>query len=188
VDGKGCVCVRTNGYSTPLKPGTRVEVAVLPAHVDIRHAGALVARHARCYGRRQQVLDLEHYLDVLERKPGALAGSTPLAQWRQAGRWPDSFDCLWRQLNDRHGRPAGTRHMIELLQLGKQHGHARLVGAVEAALRLGAHDAAAVRYLLTADSAAAPRVPPLEVGALARYERPLPTLAAYDRLLSGRTS
>jgi hypothetical protein len=29
------------------------------------------------------LLNLEHYLDVLERKPGAMAGSTPLAQWRQ---------------------------------------------------------------------------------------------------------
>jgi hypothetical protein len=36
------------------------------------------------------VLDLEHYIDVLERKPGALAGSSPLQQWRERGRWPDS--------------------------------------------------------------------------------------------------
>jgi hypothetical protein len=27
--------------------------------------------------RFEPVLELEHYLDVLERKPGALAGSTP---------------------------------------------------------------------------------------------------------------
>jgi hypothetical protein len=37
-------------------------------------------------GRRQHVLDLEHYLDVLIHKPGAFAGSKPLAQWRAAGR------------------------------------------------------------------------------------------------------
>jgi hypothetical protein len=36
----------------------------------------------RCYRRQQQILDLEHYLEVLERKPGALAGSKPLARWR----------------------------------------------------------------------------------------------------------
>src|ERR1700704_2900451 len=42
----------------------------------------------RSYGRHQQVLDLEHYLDVLEHKPGAFAGSKPLDQWRRAGRWP----------------------------------------------------------------------------------------------------
>jgi hypothetical protein len=41
-------------------------------------------RYDNC-SRRQQVLDLEHYLDVLDRKPGALAGSTPLAQRRESG-------------------------------------------------------------------------------------------------------
>jgi len=51
------------------------------------------------------VLNLEHYLDVLERKPGALAGSTPLTQWRQAGRWPETFDR--EALNARHGRQKG---------------------------------------------------------------------------------
>jgi hypothetical protein len=35
---------------------------------------------ACCYRRQQQILDLEHYLDVLYRKPGALAGSKPLEQ------------------------------------------------------------------------------------------------------------
>ena len=63
----------------------------------------------------EQVLNLEHYLDVLERKPGALAGSSPLKQWRERGRWPESFDRLWQSLRERHGRQAGTRAMIELL-------------------------------------------------------------------------
>ena len=46
----------------------------------------------------QQVLDLEHYLDVLERKPGALIGSKPLAAWRQRGLWPESYDRLLAEL------------------------------------------------------------------------------------------
>ena len=57
-----------------------------PTQVEVRHAGHSLAWHARCYGRQQQVLDLEHHLDVLEQKPGALAGATPLAQWRAQGR------------------------------------------------------------------------------------------------------
>ena len=85
-----------------------------------------VARHERCYSRQQQILDLEHYLDVLRKKPGALAGSTPLAQWRQAGRWPECFDRLWQALNTRHGRQEGTRQMIELLSLGAGEGWDRL--------------------------------------------------------------
>ena len=85
--------------------------------------GRCIARHERCYGRQQQVLDLEHYLDVLERKPGALAGSKPLAAWRQRGLWPESYDRLLDELIGRHGKQSGTRQMIQVLSLIKQHGH-----------------------------------------------------------------
>jgi hypothetical protein len=34
VDSKGCVKVRTNCYSTPLKPGARTQVKLLPAYVE----------------------------------------------------------------------------------------------------------------------------------------------------------
>jgi hypothetical protein len=49
-----------------------------------------------------QILNLEHYLDVLERKPGAMAGSTPLKQWKQAGRWPECLDRIWKKLEERY--------------------------------------------------------------------------------------
>ena len=65
VDGNGCVQVRTNWYSTPLLPGTQGRVRVAPLTVAIWHGGQEVACHQRCYRRRQQVLELEHYLDVL---------------------------------------------------------------------------------------------------------------------------
>jgi hypothetical protein len=35
------------------------------------HQLECVARHERSFARYEQVLDLEDYLDVLERKPGA---------------------------------------------------------------------------------------------------------------------
>ena len=104
VDGKGCVKVKTNWYSTPLWPGLRVTARVWPSLVEVEHDGKCVARHQRSYGRGNQILNLEHYLDVLEKKPGAMQGSTPLMQWRQAGRWPASMDQIWRKLEDRHGR------------------------------------------------------------------------------------
>jgi hypothetical protein len=86
VDGKGRVKVKTNWYSAPLWPGLRVTALVWPLSIEIRRDGECVAQHPRCYGRGHQILNLEHYLDVLEKKPGAMAGSTPLEQWRQAGR------------------------------------------------------------------------------------------------------
>jgi hypothetical protein len=96
--------------------------------------------YKRCYSRRQQVLNLEHYLDVLAHKPGALAGSRPLWPWRAAGLWTGAYDELWQSLQQRHGQPIqpmGTRLMIEVLQLGRTSGYERLTGAIEQALRLG---------------------------------------------------
>ena len=183
VDGKGCVKVRTNWYSTPVQPGMRVRVRLLPAYVEIWQERERVARHERNFGRYQQVLDLEHYLDVLERKPGALAGSRPLRQWRESGRWPQSFDRLWQSLERREGKPAGTRTMIELLQQGSKHGWERLQQAVEQALDLGCTDAAAVRHLLVFGELAHAPVERFALDGLERYERPLPVMDEYDLLL-----
>jgi transposase len=188
VDGKGCVQAKTNWYSTPLPPGTRVRVRVLPASIEVWHEGRVVARHQRCYARQQRVLDLEHYLDVLERKPGALAGSQPLAQWRAQGRWPESFDQIWQSFQKRLGQSEGTRAMVDLLQEGRRSGYARLREAVEEAIAYGCTDPSAVRYLMHAAALSRPVRETVDIGELARYERPLPTLTAYDELLEGRMS
>ena len=184
VDGLRCVRVRTNRYSAPLPPGTVVEAKLRADYVEVWHEGARVACHERCYSRQQKILDLEHYLDVLRKKPGALAGSTPLAQWREAGRWPECFDRLWQALNMRHGRQEGTRQMIELLSHGSHEGWDRLRTAVEQALSLGCQDVAAIRHLLAAGRLIKPSVAAIEIGVLARYERPQPVLSDYDQLLA----
>jgi hypothetical protein len=186
VNGLGCVKVRTNAYSVPLDVGTRVEAKLTPVTLEVWHEGRRVAVHERCYGRYREVLELEHYLDALVRKPGALAGSKPLEQWRKSGRWPPSYDRLWDDLMERHGRAKGTKEMIELLQLGRAHGREKLRAAVDEAERLGCRDGAAVRYLLTAADLERAHPEPLDVvGVLAQFQRPLPHLDDYDRLLAG---
>lgn len=184
VDAKRCVKVKTNFYSVPVKPGTQVQVRVLPQEVEIVGSQGVLARHPRCYGRHQQLLELEHYLDVLLHKPGALAGSKPLAQCRAAGRWPPSFDQMWERLQERHGSSEGTRKMIELLEAGRTAGMGRLTRAIEQTLAFGGQDVAAVQHLLRAEHLQRVPTERVEVGELARYERPLPVLSEYDRLLT----
>jgi transposase len=184
VTSLGSIKVKTNAYSVPVKAGATVEARLAAAHVEVWHEGKRVARHERSYGRYQEILDLEHYLDVLERKPGALAGSKPLEQWRRLGRWPASYDRFWQALIERHGRQAGTKAMIALLQLGRVHGQLVLQGAIDAALVLGCTDEAAVRHLVTAQSLEHVRPATVEVGLLAQFERPLPTVGEYDQLLA----
>jgi hypothetical protein len=126
---------------------------------------------------------LEHYLDVLERKPGALAGSKPLQQWRAAGRWPGSFDSIWQDLQTRLGKSGGTKAMIELLQLGRRHGWERLRQSIDKALELGCSDLAAIRHLISADSLAHQQAQVIDIGSLVKYERPLPQIKNYDELM-----
>ncbi len=183
VDAKGCVRVRVNHYSTPLAPGTQVHVTVLPMAVEVRWQGEVVARHERCYGRHQHVLDLEHYLDVLAHKPGALRGAHALAQWRERGRWPVCYDRFWQRLSDRLGHSEGSRAMIELLGHGRRVGYDRLTTAIEATLEYGCADPSAVVYLLDATSLERPSPPSLDVGDLERFARPAPEMSIYDGLL-----
>lgn len=180
----GTVRARTNSYSVPVPAGTTVEVRVLPTAVEVWHRGRCAATHVRSYGRYQEVLELEPYLDVLEHKPGALVGSKPLDQARRSGRWPASYDQLWQTLMERQGRSAGTKAMLAVLQLGRQHGPARLRAAVDQALARGCPDAAAVRHLLVTPMLARDVPPTLgDLGVLERFERPLPAVDAYDQLL-----
>lgn len=184
VDSGGCVTVRTNRYSTPLRPGMAAQAKLYPAYVEIWSEGQRVARHERCYQRRQQILDLEHYLEPLSRKPGALAGSTALAQWRDQQRWKESHDRLWQVLNARHGRQNGTRFMVDVIQLGREHGYQRLENTIERALALGCSDVEAIRYLLLESRLERARPEAVQVLELMEYDRPLPSCGDYDRLLS----
>ena len=184
VNSLGCAKVLTNSYSVPLKPGTQVQAKVYASVVELWQDGRCVARHERCYGRQQQVLDLEHYLDVLTRKPGALAGSRPLEQQRRAGLWPESFDEIWQAFITRSGKQIGTKQMIELLKLSREFGREPLRRAIETALETGCTDIAAVQHLVHAPFLNRPVCEVMEIGSLERYQRPVPVMTEYDQLLT----
>jgi transposase len=184
VNQAGCAKVLTNFYSVPLKAGSVVEARAYSSVVEFRLHGVPLAQHERSYERSQQILDLEHYLEVLERKPGALRGSKPLAQWRIQGRWPESYDRLWELMSEKQGRQGGTRSMIALIRMGREFGYAKLETSVAQAMMLGCTDVAAIRHLLMSDQLQHAAVTTVEIGALAAYERPLPTMAEYNQLLT----
>ena len=184
VNGSRCARVLTNFYSVPAPVGSVVQARVYAAEVELWHEGKCIARHDRCFSRQKKVLDLEHYLDVLSKKPGALAGSSALEQWRAQGKWPASFDRLWEELKKRRGKQDGTRAMIDLLLLGRSHGYDALRDAIEKTVAIGCMDVGAVVLMMNGSSGELrPAAETVDIGGLNRFDRPQPTLTDYDQLL-----
>ena len=84
--------------------------------------------HPRLVASGDEHLVLDHYLEILARKPGALPGSVPLAQARADGSFTAAHEALWAQARRKLGDGAGTRALIEVLLL-----HRRLPAASVAA-------------------------------------------------------
>jgi hypothetical protein len=129
---------------------------------------------------------LDHYLELLARKPGGLARSLPLAEERDRGTWPEQFDELWTALRARWGASEADRQMVDVLMLCREHGPARVELAVRGTLAAGAIDGRAVAVLARRSS---PTVPPARLAGLdarlAAHDRPEPDLADYDQLIGG---
>jgi transposase len=188
VDAKALVTVRQNRYSVPVAlVGLRVTATIGAREITISHSGRPVARHDRLVGRFGTSAQLDHYLELLARKPAALVGSVALAQQRERGAWPDCFDELWAALADRYGRSEAARQMVDVLMLCREHGPGRAELAVRGALAAGAHDGRAVA-VLARRAQTTPTAPPALTGLeprLAVHARPAPELADYDQLLGG---
>ncbi len=120
--------------------GLRVQARVGAREIEICHAGKLVARHERMQGRLRVSASLDHYLELLARKPGALRGSLALAQERERGAWPSCLDELWGKIAERYGASEAARQMVDVLMLARERSPAELELAVRGALGAGAHD------------------------------------------------
>ncbi len=187
IDGKGCVKAHQSWYSTPLRPGNKAHVRALPSSIEVWYAGKRVALHERSYERGRQIYNLEHYLDVLDKKPGALPGSRPLAQWRAAGLWPKSLDVLHELWQKRFGCYEGTREIVDLILLAPKYGWPAIQSCTDRALEYGCTDPSAVKCLLT--QSGQPMQMALlsaeDLGALSSFDRPMPEMGQYDLLLAG---
>lgn len=148
VDAKAMAWVRANRYSVPARlAGRRVRAQIGANEIDIWHEGQIVASHERLTGKREVSAKLEHYLDLLARKPGALARSLALRQERDRGDWPGCFDELWGKIAERSGREEAARQMVDVLMLCRELGAETVKLAVAGALAAGAHDGKAVALL-----------------------------------------
>ena len=179
--------VRQNRYSVPVAlAGLRVTATIGAREITIAHDGRAVASHDRLVGRFGTSARLDHYLELLARKPAALIGSVALAQERDRGTWPDCLDELWAAIAERYGASEAARQMVDVLMLAREHGPAQTELAVRGALTAGAHDGRAVAVLARRTAGAPTPAPLTDLDPrLAAHARPAPDLADYDQLLRG---
>jgi hypothetical protein len=178
------VTVRRNHYSVPVRlVGLRVLVRVGAREITVWHDGREVARHPRLRGSQLRSARLDHYLELLQKKPGALEHSLALRQEREQGCWPDCFDQLWRAIEGKVGASEAARQMVDVLLLCREHGLQIVELAVRGALAAGAHDGRAVAVLIDRRERPEPRALSELPERLAQHQRPEPELGDYDQLL-----
>jgi hypothetical protein len=183
VDGKSLATVRQNQYSLPVHlAGLRVAARIGAREIVFSHDGKIVARHQRLQERYGVSAQLDHYLELLRVKPGALSRSLALRQEREQGQWPACFDELWRAIEGKVSRSEAARQMVDVLLPCREHDPATAELAVRGALAAGAVDGRAIALLC--DRRTRPPAVPIELpDRLAQHERPVPGLGEYDQLL-----
>lgn len=193
VDAKARICVRQSYYSVPARLAGRTVQARLGAReIVVVVDGKPVATHVRSLHKGSEDLLLDHYLEILARKPGALPGATALVTARASGVFTAAHQQFWDAARAKHGDAAGTRALIGVLLLHRTLPASGVLAGMAAAQRLARFDADLVavearRALDALQVTGRDRlVPPpawAPPEAIAAEQRPTPTLDGYDALL-----
>jgi hypothetical protein len=133
------IVVRQTYYSVPARfIGRQVRVSLRANELVVFDRHRVVARHPRVTRRYHYRDDLDHYLEILLTKPGALAGSTALAQARTDGTFTPTHDAFWAAARAAHGDAEGTRALIEVLLLHRRMPAEAVLAGIVGALEAGA--------------------------------------------------
>lgn len=133
------IVVRQCYYSVPARfIGRQVRVSLRANDLLVFDRNQVVARHPRLTRRYHHRDELDHYLEILMVRPGALAGSTGLAQARADGVFTATHDAFWAAARAAHGDAAGTRALIEVLLLHRRMPPEAVLAGITAALDAGA--------------------------------------------------
>ncbi len=217
VDRSSLVTVRMVRYSVPARLiGHRVRVSLRASEVVVFDGRTVVAAHPRIAARTGCQLVLDHYLEVLRYKPGALPGSTALAQARTAGAFTSAHEAFWAASRKVNGDTDGTRELVDVLLLHRSMTAEQVTAGISSALSVGAVTADVVavearRHANTTTAAGGAssdrhhaeqsvareqRVvsltqrrltdPAAVIAGLPPDTRPIPSVAVYDELLPRR--
>lgn len=211
VDRSSLITVRMAKYSARLI-GRQVRVSLRASEVVVFDGRDQVARHERVVARGGESINLDHYLEVLRNKPGALPGLTALAGAREQGVFTPAHEAFWQEARKVDGESAGTRSLIDVLLLHRSMRAADVIAGIRAARTVGAvsADVVAVEARLHAGGSVPDRHPVAHrrggvqrvvsltqrrladpaavIAGLPPDRRPLPSMLKYEELLTRRAT
>jgi hypothetical protein len=121
-------------------------------------------------------MEIEHYLPLLARRPGAFPYAKPVRQWEMPEVYRLFYERLCRNYNG-----DGVREFIQVLLMGRQVGREILERAMSRALAENRADSERIRQLINiADAGGVPQSMPRDY--LERSRVVLPELGQFDRL------
>lgn len=189
VNPYGLVALDTNRYSVPGHVGEEVRMRAYAFRVEILVGEEIIARHARCFGQEQDVIEPMHYLSALVQRPGAFEHAVPMRRWRTD--WPPVYETLLAELRQRWPDERGLREFLDILALHKDHPAELIERAIATTLELGAVHLDGVQLCLR--QLATGQEPPATLDLSGRDrlasigQQPV-NLDQYDTLLSGGRS
>ena len=171
-----------NRYSVPASFANRhVSLRVYADRLVMVAEMAVIAEHKRMINRHHRIsvtcYEWQHYLSVLQRKPGALRNGAPFSTL------PDAFKQLQAKLLARAG---GDREMVEVLSLVLHYDESMVLAAIEESLALGV--ASKTNILSILRRMLSPVPPPLAdtPQPLSLNEEPQANIERYDALRGAR--
>jgi hypothetical protein len=172
------VAVARNRYSVPCElAGHTISTRLYPGKIVVVAGDSIVASHERLSDRGQTKYDWQHYIPLIQRKPGALRNGAPFADM------PEPLQQLRRALlRD----PGGDRVMAQVLAIVPTAGLDAVLVAVELALESTRQGRVSVEHVLNvlARLTALP-TPESAATALQVCTKPLANTERYDSLRAG---
>jgi transposase len=168
------VTVQRNRYSVPCHlANQKVAIHLYPDRIEVSAEHAIVACHTRLLDRNQVSYDWQHYIPLIEQKPGALRNGAPFAEM------PAPFVQLQTALRRRE-RQQGDRTMARVLAAVPAHGLEAVLVAVELVLESGVPSVEHVINVLARLHES--QLPAQVETCLKLTEEPLADTSRYDRL------
>ena len=171
-----------NHYSVPVEYGYRkLRVETFVDRIEVYDSAKLVAVHARCYSRGQKVMQLEHYLPLLAKKPRAVKNALVVR------KLPEVYQKLRVYLCSKELE--GYREFAKILLLNQEFNFEDVLSAVEESMNLKCPNLVTIKQILLSKEqrpitgkthAVAELMPKLDV--------PVDNPSKFNQLLGGVTA